>query len=254
MNFLSKTILLLSAVFLTSCNFTENLDIKNDGTGTFSVELDGSGLMAMAGDKMGQKIGQDSKKTAIDSTFSFKELLKEKKDSIAKLPAKDQEALKKIENFVMHMKMDAVKKQFLFSINTPFQKISDLENVMASLKTLKKLKGSSNEDQLAMPLGDDFGDNNSKLSFAYSGSNFSRTAQLLPKKEHNKAEADSLGMLKMIFAGSNYTLKYHFPKRVKTVSNPNAMFSADKKTITVEYPFLDYMDSPDKLNLKVEFE
>jgi hypothetical protein len=250
MTFLNKIIVLFGAVLLASCNFTENLEINDDGTGNFSVEMDGSSLMTMTGNKL----GKISNKTAIDSTISFKELLTLKKDSIAKLSPKEQQELKKIENFVMHIKMDANRKQFLFSARTPFQKVSEIENIMGSLKALKNLKGKSTQDHLLLPVGDDFGDNNSKLSFTYSGSNFSRTAKLLHKKEAIKPEADSLGMIKMIFASSNYTLKYHFPKRVKTVSNPNALFSSDKKTITVEYPFLDYMDNPDKLNLKVEFE
>ena len=254
MTLFNKMIVLLSVVVLVGCNFTENLDITNDGSGTFSVDLDGSGLMAMTGNKMGTTMGKIINKRVIDSTVPSKDLLSKKKDSISELSHKDQEALKKIENFVMHIKMDGKKKQFLFSINTPFQNITDLENVMGSLKTIKKIKGSTPDDQMVLPVGDDFGDNNSKLSFSYSSNSFSRTAHLLSKKTQNKPEIDSLGMLKMIFAGSNYTLKYNFPKRVKTVSNPNAMFSADKKTITVQYPFLDYIEHPDKLNLKVEFE
>ncbi len=254
MTFLNKLIPLFAIVLLTACNFTENLEINNDGSGTFSVALDGSGLMVMTGDQMGKMIEKHSSKKVIDSVFSVKKFLNDKKDSIAKLSPQERENLKKLENFEIHVKMDALKNQFMFSMDTPFQKITELENVMDNLRKLKALKGKNVQDQMAIPLGDDFGNNNAKINFAYTGASFSRTAKLLGKKIQRKKETDSLGMLKMVFAGSSYTLKYHFPKRVKTVSNPDALFSADKKTITVNYPFVDYMDNPDKLNLKVEFE
>ena len=69
-----------------------------------------------------------------------------------------------------------------------------------------------------------------------------------------KAKDSTADMSKMIFASSNYIIKYHFPKRIKKVSNPNALFSEDRKSITIQYPFTDYMENPDKLNFDVEFE
>ena len=58
----------------------------------------------------------------------------------------------------------------------------------------------------------------------------------------------------MIYESSKYVIKYHFPKPVKKVSNKTALFSEDRKTITIEYSFNEYMDNPDKLNFEVEFE
>ena len=57
----------------------------------------------------------------------------------------------------------------------------------------------------------------------------------------------------MIFASSNYIVKYHFAKPVKKVSNTSALFSEDRKTVTLHYPFSEYMENPEKLNLEVEF-
>ena len=68
------------------------------------------------------------------------------------------------------------------------------------------------------------------------------------------AAKDTTGMTQMMFAGSNYTLKYHFPRKVKSVSHPGAMFSDDRKTVTVQYPFTEYLENPDKLNLEVVLE
>lgn len=245
--------LLLLIVTLTSCNFTENIDVQADGTGKFALEMDGSGFMAMAGDQALKGMSGEKDLKNIDSTFTFKQIFEAKKDSIAKLSPEQQTALKKLENFVMNIKMNAENKQFLFSMNTPFKSIKELDGVMESMDNLKELKGNSNKKDDPVAMMTNLGNNNSKLSFSYDGKNFIRKA-IIDKEQLKKINADSTGMSKMIFASSKYTLKYHFPKAVKSVSNPDAMFSADRKTITVEYPFTDYSENPEKLNLNVVFE
>jgi hypothetical protein len=249
----SKFLLLLTfLVVLVSCNFTENLNVKDDGTGTFALEVDGSGLMAMAGDKLSEGLTQKKDTKVVDSTFSFKEIFEAKKDSISKLSPEQQAALKKMENFVMRIKMDADKQQFLFSMDTPFKSVGDLQNMMDGFTTLKDLKGKSNKDGMSNPLANGIG-NNTKIDYSYNSKTFVRNA-IIDKEALDKIKNDSLGMTKMFLASSKYTLKYHFPKAVKKVSNPDALFSADRKTVTVEYPFLDYMEHPEKLNLNVSFE
>lgn len=243
----------LLIVTLTSCNFTENIDVQPDGTGKFSLEMDGTGLMAMAGEKLGSEFGAKNKAKAIDSTFTFKEIFEKQKDSIAKLSVEQQAMIKKLENFVMNIKMNVEAKQLLFSMNTPFKSVNELGGLMESMSALKELKGKSDKksDPAAMLSG--IGADNSKLTFSYNGKQFMRKA-IVSKDAMAKIAADSTGMAKMIFASSKYTLKYHFPKAVKSVSNPDALFSADRKTITVEYPFTDYSENPEKLNLIVVFE
>ncbi|HEY6143125.1 MAG TPA: hypothetical protein VIV55_06795 [Flavobacterium sp.] len=253
MHLFKKAALLLVILITVSCNFTENLEVKPDGTGTFSLEMDGSGLMAMAGDQILGKMDGVKDAKSIDSTFTFKQILEEHKDSIAKLSPEKQAQLKKLENVVMHLKMNAEKNEFLITMNTPFKNVNELESLTGSLKSLNELKGKQEKSSMPIPTDDLFGDSNTKLSFTYNGKSFTRKA-IVSKQEIKKVEVDSLGMAKMFFASSKYTLKYRFPKAVKNVSNPDALFSADKKTITIEYPFTDYTDNPEKLNLNVEFE
>jgi hypothetical protein len=253
MYFFKKLALLILVVLTASCNFTENINVNNDGTGDFSVEIDGSGLMAMAGDKLGQSMTESKNQKSIDSTFSFKQIFELKKDSISKLSVEQQASLKKMENFVMHMKMNVEKNELLFSMNAPFKKVAELQDMMGGFNTLKDLKGKAGQKDMTNPLGDTFGNSNSKLSYSYNGKSFTRTA-IIDKETLAKIDKDSTGMGKIMFASSKYTLKYHFPKPVKTVSNPDALFSADRKTITIAYAFLDYMQHPEKMNLNVDFE
>lgn len=234
---------------LTSCTFTENIYLNDNGTGKFSVDMDGSSLMAMAGDQIGNQMGASAKKD-IDSTFTFKQLFEAKKDSIAKLSPESQKELKKIENFVVHTKMSAEKKEFVMNLSTDFKNVNELQDVLQTLSTFQKLESGG----AGTPFGNNFGNNNSKLSYTYNGKKFTRTAVIDQQKLAEKAKDTAPDMSKMIFASSNYVVKYHFPKKVKKVSNPNALFSEDKKTITIQYPFTDYMENPDKLNFDVEFE
>ena len=79
-------------------------------------------------------------------------------------------------------------------------------------------------------------------------------------KEKENLEGDELGnqineSMEMMFAQSNFKVKYTFPKSVKKVkSDYNVMYSEDRKTIIIEVPFKDYMENVEKSNLEVEFE
>ncbi|MBE8725869.1 hypothetical protein [Flavobacterium hungaricum] len=236
---------------LTSCTFTENITINENGTGKFSVDMDGSALMEMAGDQIGNQMGATAKKD-IDSTFTFKQVFADKKDSIAKLSPEAQKEIKKLENFVVTTKMSSEKKQFFLTMATDFKNVNELQDILQTASVLQKLEGGAN----ANPLSSGLGNNNSKLSYSYNGKKFTRKAVIDQQKLAEKKK-DSTGagdMSKMMFASSSYVVKYHFPKKIKKVSNPNALFSDDRKTMTIQYTFTDYMENPDKLNFEVEFE
>ena len=148
------------------------------------------------------------------------------------------------------MKMNAEQKQFSMNIATDFKNVNELHNVLQSMKVLQKLEGGSGGSTPFSGLGD----NKSKVSYAYDGKKFTRKATIDKQKLTEKAADTTADMSKMMFASSNYIIKYHFPKRIKKVSNPSALFSEDRKTVTIQYPFTDYMENPDKLNFEVEFE
>lgn len=238
--------LLFSIVSLTSCTFTEDIYINPDGSGKYTLDMDGSSMMAM--------MPKDSTKNekSIDSVFSFKEVFAAKKDSIAKLSKEEQERLKKLENFNMRMKMDYKAQQFLFSMNTDFKSVAELQDAMSNMNAFQSMgKNKAGANAIASPGG--FGSNNSVLKYSYNGKKFTRKA-IIDKNAIKKVENDSMAeSYKMIYASSKYIIKYHFPKPVKNISNTAALFSEDRKTVTIEYPFNEYMDNPEKLNFEVEF-
>lgn len=235
---------------LASCTFTENIYVSDNGTGKFSLDMDGSALMAMAGNQIGDQLGANNKKN-MDSTFTFKQLLADKGESISKLSPEVQSEIKKLEDLVVNIKVNEEKKEFLMTFSEDFKKVNDLHDILQSVNTLQKLVGGADA---STPFVGGLGNNNSKVSFNYDGKKFTRKATVDKQKQAEKVKDTTAEMSKMVFASSTYVLKYHFPKRIKKVSNPTALFSEDRKTITIQYPFTDYMENPDKLNFDVEFE
>jgi hypothetical protein len=234
-------------LLVSSCTVTENIYVNADGSGKFNVDLDGSSLMAMMPkDSLGVEKN-------VDSVFTFKQLLADNKDSISKLPISEQQLLKKLENFSMRMQMNQEQKQFLFSLQTNFKNVSELQDAMVAINAISALQNKANKAEFGATIpSEGVANNNSTLTYALQGNKFTRTAVLNTTKKLTQNE-EAAEMNKMIFASSNYILKYHFAKPVKKVSNAAAIFSEDRKTITLQYPFSEYMENPEKLNLEVEF-
>ena len=82
---------------------------------------------------------------------------------------------------------------------------------------------------------------------------FKRTVKVLDK-EIQKQIIDSLGQGVMMFANSKYKLNYHFPRKVKSVSNDKALFSADGKTVILEFELMEYIADPEIMNLEIVLE
>lgn len=237
----------LLLIFTTSCSFTENITINEDGTGSMSLDMDASELMAMAGDEIAK-----SGEKRVDSTMSFKDLFAEKKDSIAKLPQEEQDRLRKLENFSLKMLMDPETQEFKFSLLSDFKKIEEMGDMMDSFDKANPM--NSKKPEGAPDFGFDKYKTQSKYTF--SGKKFTKTVSRKENLPDTKEEGgeDTMEMMRGMLESSTYTINYKFPKKVKKVSNKDATISADKKTVTVIYPFTDYMDKPDAMSIEVEFE
>jgi len=233
------------SLFFTSCQITENIYLQEDGSGKISFDVDASGLMEIAG----EKLMEEGKGKDMDSTFTFKQLLAERKDSIAKLPIAEQTRLKRMENMSVNMKMSAKTKEFKISLFTDFKKADELQDMMESMKSIKDLEKAP-QDPLNPMSGLMESSNNTDLKYSYDGKTFKRTLKIIDQKVQEKAK-DTTGMFKMMFGSSQYTIKYHFPRKVKSVSNPNALFSDDRKTVTIPFPLSEYFEQPDKTSFEV---
>jgi len=242
---------ILIALISTSCQFSENIYINENGSGKMEFSFDGSELMLMAGDKM--SAGSDEKE--IDSTIVFKDLFDEKRDSISKLSTEEQEKLKALENFSMHMLMSAENKQMKFELVTDFKDASELKDMFTALNSASNLQGKGNAklNDPNNPFSSMANNGNTDMKYSYKKGVFKRTVKVLDKALQQQI-TDSIGPMKAMFATSKYKLNYHFPRKIKSVSKEGALFSEDRKSITIEYGFMDYIADPEVMNLEVVLE
>lgn len=251
MNKLTFLLVVLAASFFTSCQFSENIYLNEDGSGKMEFSFDASELMQMAGEKLTEGTGEKD----MDSTFTFKEIFDKKRDSILQLPAEEQAKLKALEPFSVHMVMNEQQQKLNFEIFTDFKNANELQDMFKALNTVSDLngKGEVGSNDPTNPFSSMGDGGNSKLSYSFKNGVFKRSVKVIDK-EVQKQIMDSLGQGAMMFASSKYKLNYHFPRKVKSVSNDKAMFSADGKIVIIEYDLMDYMANPEVMNLEIILE
>ncbi|WP_344815228.1 hypothetical protein [Flavobacterium cheonanense] len=274
MRYIKLLFALLLTLSLTSCTITEKMIINDNGSGKFAYDIDGTKMMSMMGSAFKGDDKEDTKKNkketvsrknkkVIDSTFTFKEMFASKQDSIAKLSPEEQAKIKKMERFSVRTIIDEEKGIMNYSMFTDFNSISELQDVMSPVESMKSISPTGQKSG-GMGMAPDALEDNSSTSFFYDGKTFKKTvAKIEKKKEFTEdveegSEDDVANKMKesldMFYDQSNFKVVYQFPKAVKKISTENALYSEDRKTITIEYPLKDYMENPDKLNFEVTFE
>lgn len=239
-------IILVLAFTAVGCQFTETMVMNEDGSGSMTLEVNLNEMMAFGGNSVA-----DSTVSKMDTLIYMKQFLEEKKDSISKLSASDQQKLKNLENLTFHMKMDSETSELVYEVSTQFKNVSEANDLIKGLEQIGNLmpnpdentKITSNEEEPEV------------IAVAYSFKNgiFKRDAYILDEKLHQQ-QIDSMKNAEAFMAGSNYGLKYSFTKKIKRASNPDATFSQDKKTVTLKKPILEYYKNPDLLDLEIELE
>ena len=229
---------------LASCNFTEEIYLNENGTGSISLNFDGSELMSMAGDSTNV-----TEEKAVDSLIYFADLLREKKDSIATLPAAEQERLRQLEPYRMRLKTDPVAKEMIISLSRDFQAITEVQDAFKAFQSSGALNNAQQGPESEAP---DFSEG-TEVSYAFGSGRFARKT-IVTDSALFKQRLDSLETGSMFLAGSTYTLKVHFPRRVKSASSEEATLSVDGKTLIREVDFLEYLKNPGLLNIEVELE
>jgi hypothetical protein len=281
---ITKILLAIVLLFnIVSCNITEKIIINENGSGKFAYEIDGSKMMSMMGNAF-KDLGEDEKDSkkkkkkkkqeeevvkaskTIDSTFTFKELFASKQDSIAKLSPEEQAKIKKMERFSVRTILNEQEGKMIYSMFTDFATISELQDVMSPLESMKTLSPTGQQAG-GMGLAPDALSDNSSTQYFYDGKTFKKTVSKLDKKKEEPkpdeevdaatAEAEALRLkesMQMFVEQSDYKVIYQFPKAVQSVSAQNALYSEDRKTVTIEYTLKEYMENPEKLDLEVKFQ
>ena len=238
--------LAMLATVATSCQFTETMVMNADGSGTMSMELNLNEMMAFS--SMSEEENTEEK---VDTIIHMKDFLEEKKDSISKLSKVDQEKLKKLENYNIHIVMDSKEKIMKYDISIDFKNVSEANDILNALEQVENIGPSTQKDD-----SEDKKEETPDIigvNYSFDKNTFKRDAFIKDKILHQQ-QVDSMKQTEAFLAGSLYSLNYTFPKKIKKASNPNAVFSNNKKTIVIRTQFIDYFKDPDILDLEVELE
>jgi len=230
--------LFIGTIFLlTSCMFTEEIYLNNDGSGNYAFNIDLSEMMK----SMGEMSPKDSLKESkvLDTIVFFKDILEEYKDSIATLDKEDKEIIEALKDLKLHMHVDEEKGEMLMDFKMDFNDISELKNMEQKIAKAQALSDKKKKDK-SMP-------SNSDVSYSFKDKTFSRNVSL---KDLSEEQLNEIKQASSFLEGGLYKIIYHFESEIKSVSFDGAQISDDKKTMTIEIP----MDSIIKNQKLLDFE
>jgi hypothetical protein len=242
-----------STILLTGCyETTQEITVKEDGSGSFSTINDMSALMGMAKQMGG---GADMEKMgdqAIDSSFS----LEKGADSIPNLSPEERDIVRKGQASIkMNMKEDKFITGFVFPFSSPSE-IGAINKLSGKImmETMKGQAGAGASGALGgqeMPQFSSFDD-----YYTMSFSKGSLTKKLNKEKYATAADDQYLKSLKEA-AGMGLAMKVTYimnlPKPAKKAEGKGIKLSEDKKKVTIEADIDDFFDDPSKLEFNIEY-
>lgn len=235
-------------VLFASCTLTEQVFLNEDGTGTYRLGYDGSGMMAMMDDMGTSDSTQSEAEQDVDSVLVFRDLIEQYKDSIAQLDPEEQKKLEALRPYKMHIVMSEAEKKMLFTLEREFGDLGELSGSFKDFQTAMSMNDTTQADSPFGSLGQ-----YSEVEFGLKKNRFTRTATLPDSTQLQLSESE-LQSMDMMFDATTYKIEYHFPRKVKSTTLEGALFSADGKTMTYELSMKDIMKNPEALNFEVELE
>ena len=214
-SYASKIGLVLIVLFCTSCfEIHEILNLRKDGTGTYQMIVDMSQSRAML--SMLESLGEsDSVETEKKSPF----------EEIDESFLETKASLEEIEGII---NVEAINDEENLKFGVQFEFL----NSYALNKALNRINADKEATEMVKE----------KVYFSFSKKTFERYntenfAEDIMKGAGMGEEGDSLNIA-MFFKDLSYSTEYTMPKKIKSMTNPDAVLSDDKRTVSVTYfPF-----------------
>lgn len=237
---------ILKALFvlflITSCHFKEDIYISENGSGQIEAECARDENIYM------QSMGEEyfTHEEFIDSTYLVKDVIEKEKENFSRFLPEDQSLLRRYENVKVRTKKDSYAKEYRKLVSLAFKNINEVED-------LTKVYDYVDDLQNNYPMKPE--DERTHLNYTFDGTIFRRNFKVLNQERYDEYK-ETIQNYKQVLNVSNfsYTASYHFPREVKSVSNPDAVLSADKKTVTLKMSAIDCLDKPELAFLEVVLE
>ena len=246
-------LLLLAGCF----EINEDIDVKADGKGVYSIHTDMSQLLRAMQSYMGkEEMDKQMPSKNIDTTVMMKMLL----DTAKNITAENKVLVR---DGSVHLKLNIEQKEFKSDIVIPFKSLSDLQKLYNSMNNqslgftqlFKGMAGkpdsASSGNENGMP---DMNQFNAIYDFESHDGLLSR--KLNPEKW--KAIQASPQYAQMKDAGNMgisipYTLTITLPRPVKKIDNSLAKLFPDKKKIIIQYNLIEVFDHPEKFEYTIVY-
>jgi len=229
------------AILATSCQITETIHLNEDGSGKIQTEghRDEHSYMQLEGENYSKE------EIFRDTIYVFKDIITKYSETFSRLPASEQDIFQKFANVNVHIKKSSYEKEFRTIVSQNFKKIEEVPDLYKTEEYVDDLKHNyalSAEEHYYI------------VSYTFDGSLFKRTVKITDPVELKKQQ-DKIDSYKNKFSSlklnQNYVLNYHFPRKIKSVSNPKAQISDDKKSITLQFLLSDCLQNPESTSIEV---
>jgi hypothetical protein len=237
--------LLFLTLLATSCQVSETLNINHDGSGNIEV-------MELRDENFFQKINllnnEVEKEKFIDSTYVFGDFIKKHSKTFLVTSVEHQKVFEKYSNVKVRVKKNSYEKDFR---NTYTQNFENTNQIVDLYKT------DDYVDDIIKNYSLDAEEHYYSVSYTFDGFIFKRIVKItnpeILKKEIDRIE-NYKSKLSKFNPIQNYILNYNFSRPIKSISNPNAKISEDKKSLVLEFKLSDCYQNPEITNLEVVLE
>jgi hypothetical protein len=248
----------VSVFFLAGCfEINEDIDVKADGSGVYSVHTDMSQLLQAMQTYLGkEEMDKQMPSKNLDTTVMMRTLLDTAKDITA-----ENKAL--VKDGYVHLKLNMEQKEFKSDIVIPFKSLSDLQKLYNSMnnQTLgfnQLFKGMAGKTDSVSAGNDNGMPDMNQFNSIYD---FESHPGLMSRKlnaEKWKALQQTPQFAQMKEAGNAgisipYTLTIVVPKPVKKVDNSLAQLFPDRKKVIIKYNLIEVFDHPEKFEYTIVY-
>ena len=243
--------------FFFCFEINEDIDLKADGSGVYSVHTDMSQLIQVMQTYLGKdEMDKQMPSKNIDTTVMMKGLV----DTATNISAEDKALIK---DGYVHLKLNMEQKEFKSDIVIPFKNLANLQKLYNSMnnQTLgfnQLFKGMAGKSDTASAGNDNGMPDMNQFNAIYD---FESHEGLISRKlnaEKWKALQQSPQFAQMKEAGNAgisipYTLTIVVPKPVKKVDNSLAQLFPDRKKVIIKYNLIEVFEHPEKFEYTIVY-
>jgi hypothetical protein len=227
-----------------SCQVTETIHVNEDGSGTIAIE------MLRIEQSYQQLAGEEYNKNEVfeDTTYVFDDYIIKYNETFSRLTPEDKAVFNAYKGVQVHIKKNSYEKDFRTLFVQKFEKASEIADLY---KTQEYVSDIVHNYALSAE------EHYYKVAFQLAGNQFKRIVTIIDEKRL-KEEQENIRKYQTQLSKMNLhkklTLKYHFSKKIKSISVPNAKISSDQKSVEISFDLLESVMHPESTAVTIELE